>query len=64
MSLSDYITRLRNHGVLPAELLAARVERGCTDCGKRLTLDAEISVSVCASCQSVANREAWWNTSS
>ena len=52
MSLTDYITRLRNGGKLPGEILSARLESGCSDCGRRLTLDREISVSVCQECQS------------
>jgi len=62
VTLTDYITRLQNHGQLPSEILDARLESGCSDCGRRLTLDAEVSVCVCRDCQSVANYRAWWET--
>lgn len=57
MTLADYATRLRNNGALPRELLDARVESGCSDCGRRLTLDREITASVCVRCQDVFLRE-------
>jgi len=62
MTLDAYIERLRNGGRLLEEILDARLESGCSDCGRRLTLDAEISVCVCRDCQSVSNWRAWWET--
>lgn len=44
-------------------LCDAGAERGCTDCGRRLTLDSEIAVSVCRECQDAFLRVlAWDNT--
>ena len=62
MTLGAYIERLRNGGRLPDEILDTHLESGCSDCGRRLTLDAEISVCVCRDCQNVANYRAWWET--
>jgi len=35
-----------------------RAESGCSDCGRRLILDSEVSVSVCRPCQDVFLRSA------
>lgn len=57
MSFDTYITRLRNGGWTPSEIIAQQVESGCSDCGARLCLDREIEVRVCAACQAVSIAE-------
>ena len=51
MTLIEYVDRLQHRGQTLAERLDSRWEAGCSDCGKRLTLDREVEVSVCVSCQ-------------
>lgn len=43
------------HGFVPesAATMLPRLESGCTDCGRRLVLDSEVSVCVCGTCQDV-----------